>query len=183
MTDTTSKSNLVINAVLFQITWFACVLGSAKGLTWPAIVSFMALACYQLQAKNRHANDLHLLVLSIALGLIVDTFWVQSGMMIFTENGPIDGLAPLWIIFLWMGFALTINHSLYWLSKHPALPALMGLFGGPMSYFAGLKFGAVEYQQNYVLVSLALGIAWALALVVMVRFNQKTWARQRVISS
>jgi len=167
-----AKSTVIINAILFQITWFACALGSAKGLTWPAIASFAALAVYQLQERRRHSMDIKLLLLSIALGLIVDSFWVQTGMISFTENGPINQIAPLWIIMLWMAFALTINHSLYWLKKHPLLPALMGLFGGPMSYFAGIKFGALEYQANFLLVSLSLAITWAISLTILVRFAE-----------
>jgi len=166
------KIPIIINAALFQCAWFACVLGSAKGLTWPSLICFITLAAYQLQNKRRHVNDIKVLATSVILGLIIDSFWINSGMMIFTENGPIDNLAPAWIIFLWMSFALTINHSLAWLSKHPALPILMGAFGGPMSYLAGLKFGAVEYLQSTLLISVALAITWAISLIILVRVAQ-----------
>lgn len=166
------KAPIIINALLFQCAWFACVLGSAKGLTWPSMVCFLALATYQLQNKRRHPTDIKLLIISLVLGLFVDSFWIIGGFMVFTENGPIAQIAPAWILFLWMSFALTINHSLGWLKKHPLLPISMGLFGGPMSYIAGLKFGAVEYLQSTLVTSVALGIAWALSLIILVKASQ-----------
>jgi len=160
---------VIINAALFQITWFACVVGSAEGLSWPAFAACAVLAIYQLQAKRRHVTDLKLVLVSIVLGLIVDTLWVQSGVLIFTDQRPFAALAPAWIIALWVGFALTINHSLAWLDRTPLLPAVVGAIGGPMSYLAGLKLGAVEYQQGIALISVYLAVAWAISLTILVR--------------
>lgn len=171
------KAPIIINAALFQCAWFACVLGSAKGLTWPAVLCFIALATYQLQEKRRHPNDIKLVVVSIGLGLLIDSFWINAGFLVFTENGPLAQLAPAWIILLWMSFALTINHSLGWLNKHPSLPILMGLVGGPLSYLAGLRFGAVEYLQGTLVTSIALGVAWAVSLAILVKLAQQTEAQ------
>ena len=165
------STSVIINAVLFQCAWFACVLGSAKGLTWPAALCFIALAIFQLQNKRRHSTDVRLLFVSVLLGLLIDSFWINAGIMSFTESSPVPQLAPAWIILLWMSFALTINHSLKWLNKHPALPIFMGLIGGPLSYLAGLKFGAVEYLQSTLLTSILLGLAWAASLTVLVKLS------------
>lgn len=162
---------VLINAALFQITWFACVIGSAKGLIWPAFAACAALAAFQMQAKRRHASDAKLILASIALGLLVDTIWVQSGWLVFTDQRPFSFLAPVWIIVLWIGFAMTINHSLAWLDRHPVLPVAMGAIGGPMSYLAGLKLGAVEYHQSTVLVSAGLAVAWAISLIILVKIR------------
>lgn len=163
------KSPVVVNAALFQAVWFACVLGSAYGLLWPALLSCGLLMVWQLHPKRRHPSDIKLVVAAMILGFTVDTIWIQAGLMEFTEQRFIDGIAPLWIVSLWMGFALTINHSLVWLFAHPTLPALMGLIGGPMSYLAGLKFGAVEYLDDPLLISACLGLAWAVSMIILVR--------------
>ena len=163
---------VLINAVLFQITWFACVIGSAHGLIWPALLSCSILAVYQLQPANRHATDIKLVILSIAMGLVVDTIWVQAGLMHFTDSRPFYWLAPAWIIVLWVGFALTINHSLAFLRANPALPIVLGLIGGPLSYLAGLKLGAVDYLENTVLISVYLAVAWAVSLTILVRASR-----------
>lgn len=162
----------LINGVLFQITWFACVIGSAHGFVWPALLSCAILAAWQLAPSRRHASDILLVVVSIMMGLLIDTLWIQIGFFEFTDQRPFTGVAPLWIIVLWIGFALTINHSLAWLKTHPLLPAAMGLIGAPMSYLAGLKLGAINYLGDTLLISSCLGIAWAIALIILVRLSQ-----------
>lgn len=169
---------IIINAALFQLTWFACVMGGAKGLLWPALVACTALAIWQLQPRRRHSSDIKLILISIVLGLVIDTAWVQVGFMKFTGPEPFSSLAPAWIIVLWIGFALTLNHSLVWLKAHPLLPAIAGLICAPMSYLAGLKFGAVEYLTDTVLISICLGIAWAIALTILVKASQQPQTAQ-----
>lgn len=163
---------LIINAILFQVTWFACVLGSAKGLVWPAILSCLALIIYQLQPNHRHPSDLKLVGLGIAIGLVTDTAWIQLEFMNFTEQSPFEEITPIWVIILWIAFALTVNHSLSWLNKHPVLPAAAGLVFAPFSYLAGLKLGAVEYLNDVVLVSACLGITWAITMTILVQASK-----------
>jgi len=163
---------IIINATLFQITWFACVLGSAKGLLWPALLSCLALALWQLHPQRRHPSDVRLVVVGIALGLIVDTIWIQTGLLDFTYQWPWPAISPAWIVLLWLGFALTINHSLAWLNNHPVLPATAGLIGGPLSYLAGMRLGGVEYLNSTLLISVCLGIGWAASVHILVRLSQ-----------
>lgn len=165
------KSPIVVNAALFQGVWFACVIGSAYQLLWPAALSCLVLICWQLHPARRHSTDFKLLGTAIVLGLIVDTIWIQAGFIEFTDPRFIAGVSPMWIVFLWMGFALTINHSLIWLSAHPLLPALMGLIGGPMSYLAGLKLGAVTYLADPMLISACMGVAWAISMSILVKLS------------
>jgi len=166
------RAPILINAMLFQITWFACVIGSAKGLFWPALLACSILAIYQLHPARRYYSDFKLVALSIIMGLIVDTIWIQSDLMVFTDPRPSSNVAPAWIILLWIAFALTINHSLAWLKAHPILPVVMGLLGGPLSYLAGLKLSAVEFHADTVQITVCLGLAWALSLVILVKASE-----------
>ena len=167
------KLNILINAMLFNGVWIACVAGSAKQLLWPAITSVALLAAYQLHPKNRHPNDLKLVIASIVLGMIVDTIWVKAGYMDFADKRPFNSFAPAWIVVLWVGFALTVNHSLKWLIAHPLLPALTGAIAAPITYFAGIKLGAVVYTESVTTVSIGLAIAWAISLTILVQIGQK----------
>ena len=171
-----------MNALLFQITWFACVIGSSQNILWPGILSCIALIVWQLSPKRRHPRDFT----AIILGLIIDTVWLQLNFIKFTSPWPAQSIAPAWIIMLWVSLALTINHSLNWLRQHPLLPALMGLIGAPLSYTAGAKLGAISYQTDTLLVCSSLGIAWAIALPLLYLIstqkghNKKTTARHIV---
>jgi hypothetical protein len=166
--------SVIINAVLFQITWFACAIGSANNLIWPAVVACAVLAAFQLHPKNRHQTDFKLIAIAIILGLIIDTAWIQLRFMEYSDHIPFKEIAPLWIIVLWIGFAMTINHSLNWLKKHPLLPAITGLVFAPLSYFAGVKLGALAFTGNLTVITLSLGLAWALAMTVLVKASNPT---------
>lgn len=168
------KVNVFVNAMLFNVVWIACVAGSAKGLLWPAALSVGLLAAFQLHPKNRHPNDMRLVWASIGLGIVVDSLWVQLGWMEFTEKRPFPNLAPAWIVLLWVGFALTVNHSLKWLMAHPVLPALVGGLAAPITYYAGIKIGAVVYTQSVTLISIGLGIAWAASLTILVELGKRS---------
>jgi len=161
------RLSIIVNAILFQITWFACVIGSTYNLILPGALACMALFIWQWSPKRRHPTDGLLVITSIILGLSVDSLWLQLELFSFTYQWPIEGVAPAWIIILWIGFALTINHSLGWLKMHPLLPALMGLIGGPLSYLAGAKLGAMNYQADHLLICASLGIVWAIALTLL----------------
>ncbi|MFT5136014.1 MAG: hypothetical protein ACI9XU_000658 [Arenicella sp.] len=166
------RMSALINAVLFQMLWFACVLGSSQALLWPAVLMMGVMIVWQLHPGRRHPNDMKVLLGAVVLGLIIDTIWVSFGFMVFKDPRPVPWLSPAWIIIMWAGFALTINHSMSWLSQHPMLPALMGLIGGPLAYFAGQRLGAVEYLTDPVLISCMLAIAWAIALSLLVMLGK-----------
>lgn len=161
--------NNVVNAILFQVLWFACVIGGAQHVIWPAVVSGIAMSIWQLHPSRRHVTDLIVLLAALVLGLIIDSSWIMFGLLEFNDSRPFALLAPGWILIMWIGFGLTINHSMAWLMKHPALPPLMGFIGGPLAYFAGLRLGAVEYQIEFWTMSLILGVIWAIVLIILVK--------------
>lgn len=163
---------VLVNAALFQVTWFACALGAARNMLWPALAACLVLAIYQLQASRRHPSDVYLVITAIGLGLIIDSAWVQFELISYAAPSPISGLAPIWIIILWVGFALTINHSLAWLKAHPLLPAAAGLICAPLSYVAGIKLNALSFLDDNLLICCVLGIAWAIALTLLVRISE-----------
>lgn len=173
------KKDKLINAGLFQVLWLSAVYGSALGWVWPCIFLLIILACWQLQATKRAQSDIKLILIALLMGLIIDSAWINLGIMTFTNQGPISWLSPVWILTLWAGFALTINHSMSWLKSHPLLPSLLGLISAPLSYYAGKKFGAVEYNFDTLLVSAYIGLVWAIALPLLVRISfQKHLSKQ-----
>ena len=155
--------NLIINAVLFQLTWIAAVAGAGYGLWWPGVMVLAAFAAWQLRDPLTRASDLRLLAWALPIGLLVDTLWVQSGMLSFATPLPWAGVAPVWIMVLWAGFALTLNHSLRALKPRLLLAAALGLIGGPLAYWiASTAWGAAAIHWPLWAALLALGIAWGM---------------------
>lgn len=162
-----------INAALFQILWLACAFGAAKQLIWPSCLALLVLMVWQLHPKRRHKSDITLMLLAIVMGLAIDSLWVYLGLMMFQLPLPWTAMAPFWIVLLWMGFALTVNHSLMWLKNAWYLPIAMGMIGAPVAYLAGQKFGALTFTASTPVVALSLGIAWAIGLTVMVKVSER----------
>ena len=81
-------------------------------------------------------------------------------------------LAPLWIIYMWLGFAATVNHSMYWLEDKIIITVLFGLVFGPLSYMAGVKFGALEFVFPFISM-IVIGITWAFILPLLFNLNKK----------
>ena len=76
------------------------------------------------------------------------------------------GLAPYWIIGMWMLFATTLNISLGWLKSSRVLAALFGGIGGPLSYYTGSELGGVIFvDQTAALI--ALGVGWATLMPIL----------------
>jgi hypothetical protein len=83
-------------------------------------------------------------------------------------------LAPAWIGALWLGFALTLNHSLAFLRQKPILSAALGLIGGPLAYFSAERgFHAVVIATPRLPVLLVLAIGWAILVPLLFCLDNK----------
>ncbi len=153
-----------INQGLFQLSWPACVIGAAYETLWIGLVVVGALAAWQLHSANRHGMDLPVLGICLAIGLLLDSLWIQAGLLAYASPWPWESVAPLWIMLLWVALALVINHSMSAFKNRLFLIGILGGIGSPMSYFAGARFGAVEWLAPAWQVILAVGSSWALLL-------------------
>jgi len=157
---------LVINFVAFQLGWFACVLGAANGLPWfgPAVVA--AVVALHLARARRPLPELYLVAVAMALGLVADSVLLATGWLRYSVGLWMPGLAPYWIIAMWALFATTLNVSMGWMRGRPLLTVLMGAVGGPLSYLAGEKLGAIHLTQPVPALA-ALAVAWAIAMPLL----------------
>jgi len=153
-----------INQGLFQVSWPACVAGAAYGWGWPGFLVVGLLAFWQLHPKNRHPTDWTLVWVCLVLGVVLDTLWIQMGLIEYAMPWPSAEFAPAWIMLLWLALALAINHSLQFFKSRLWWAALFGGIGSPMSYYAGSRLGAAEWVAPIWQVALATGLSWAILL-------------------
>lgn len=173
--------NIFVNFALFQVAWFACVLGGANGLAWagPAVVA--AVAAYHLSRAADPQGELALLAIAAAMGTVFDSALVATGLLSYPTGQWHPLVAPYWIIALWVAFATTLNVSLNWLKGRHLLGAAFGAIGGPLAYFGGSKLGGVTFSEP-ALALVALAIGWAVitpALVVIAARLDGTRPRAR----
>ncbi|WP_445400080.1 DUF2878 domain-containing protein [Zobellella sp. An-6] len=150
-----------IQLLAFEGFWLLAVAGQNR---WLALTALL-LAIHFVFTPSRRA-DMRVLVLA-ALGLGVDTGLVWSGVFAFAGW-------PWWLALLWMGFVLTLGHSLVWLRRFsPGLLALTGALAGASSYLAGWKLGAVQLPLGLWASSAILVPIWAVLLPLLVRLDQR----------
>ena len=172
------------NAIGFQVLWLAAVGGAGRGgWWWSGPLALIAFAAWQLPRSANARGDATLMAVLGGAGFALDSAWAWLEWMEFAQPVPWPRAAPVWIVSLWMGFALTLNHSLAMLKAHPAWAALFGAVGGPLSYLVAERaWGAVQLAQPTWQPLLALALAWAIvtpaALALAARLpvrGRRTW--------
>ena len=105
------------------------------------------------------------------MGFLFDGFLLKSELVLYTNHGWSYSITPLWIIVLWMGFAITLNSSLSWLKKKIKLSALFGAIGGPLAYLAGEKLEAVTLMTPIAIIAIVIG--WAIITPLLILISNK----------
>jgi hypothetical protein len=150
------------NLAAYQLAWFAVILGAARGFAWAGMAVALLVIGAHLALRPR-ALELKLIALAAAIGIMIDSTLSITGQVRFAAPGPV-GLAPLWMLCLWMAFATTLNYSLRWLMRRPVAAALGGAIGGPLAYLAGARLGALELATPAITLSL-IALLWVSAMV------------------
>jgi hypothetical protein len=154
--------NLWINAILYQLTWLAAVGGAGRGWWWAGPAMALAFAAWQLGTSRTRRADFLLVLFAAALGLAVDSLFVQGGLLRYAAAAPWSHLAPAWILSLWAAFALTLNHSLAYLKTHLPAAAVLGGIGAPLAYWAAASgFGALTFPADPARSLVTLTVVWA----------------------
>ena len=92
-----------------QALWFGAVIGAAQEQLWLAPVLLMGFAFWEFRPDRRVYGDFQLMLAAVLIGLILDTAWVQLGWLEFAAGWTLSERAPLWILLLWAGLALTLT--------------------------------------------------------------------------
>ncbi|WP_223670625.1 DUF2878 domain-containing protein [Kangiella shandongensis] len=167
MASLTLSKNLV-NFLLFQLAWVGFVVGAANDFIVLGVVALLIMLLWQLWPSRRADSDIGLIVTSMLIGSVTGTVWAATGLIEFRSHWPLDWLAPWWIVAMWASFGATLNHSLLWIQRSPWLAAVLGAIGGPASYAAAARIGAVTIEDFWLTMAL-MSVAWFLALLVLMR--------------
>lgn len=167
------------NLAGYQLVWFAAVIGAGRGVAWPAALAAVLFVAWQLALSPRRGRELRLLVLALGLGLLIDGGLSLSGLARYATPAPAlpAGGAPLWILCVWMSFAMTVSQSLAFLQARPWLAALFGAVGGPAAYLGAARgWGAVAFVAPAALGLIVLALAWAVAMPLLSTLSAR-WSR------
>ena len=156
----------LVNYALYQIGWFACVLGGASQRPWTGFLIAMILVGVHLAMSVERSLEVRLVVLATAVGAGVEIMLIAAGTYRFTSGTLTAALPPPWLLAMWAQFATTFRFSLHRVITRPVPAALFGAAGGPIAFLAGERLGAVTLLPPVALGLLRLSLGWAIALVV-----------------
>jgi len=151
---------MIINVILFQVSWFACVMGAANSLPYTGIIVTAGILAWHLMQAKAPKTELWLMGSALALGASFDQALLSFNMVTYMHNGWSSSIVPVWILGLWLGFSTILNVSLRWMRNQHLVAILFGFVGGPLAYLSAEKLGAVVMLSNNSYVALALG--WAI---------------------
>ncbi|MGQ4601951.1 DUF2878 family protein [Aeromonas veronii] len=138
----------------FNLYWLLAVKWQQPGpLLAMLLLHFLFSPCRQ--------RDWRLLPIAVA-GCLLDALLWQLGLFRFPSG------FPLWLVLLWLSFALTLAHGMRWLLRLPRWQqALFGAFGGASSYVAGAAMGAVHLPWGIWISTALLAVIWMWWLPVL----------------
>ena len=171
----------IINLILFQFSWWVCVLGTSNGLSYIGPLFMFLFLVLHLFYLNPNFQEIKFVILIALIGTMVDTGLASTGVIsyegIYTHSTRY--LAPLWITAMWAGFAATVNHSMYWLNNRSVAAFLLGAIFGPLSYLTGSKFDVIHFHTSILNILLILAIIWGVSIVGIFKLNSKITHIQR----
>ena len=155
---------MLVNSIFFNIAWFGYVFFGNNFI--PMILGWLV---FHLIENPSRKSELIFIVLVTAIGSFVDSVLMHFGVFIFKQQSV---LIPVWMIFIWLSFTLTINGYLAFLQKSIALQLFAGLILVPLSYFAANALNAVTFGYSDRFTFIILSLVWAILVPFIYYLNQ-----------
>ena len=161
--------HVIINLAVFKVTWTAIVISAAAGSPIIGVIAVAIAVGIHLWLSDNADSEIRLLLIAAAMGIAWETVLVLSGLVEYSSGTWMPGIAPYWIVAMWVLFATTMNVGMRWLRRNNATAVVAGAVGGPLAFFAGASTGAVELVSPAIsLISIGIGGAVLLPLLVQI---------------
>lgn len=153
------RQHIVLNAVVFQLAWLACVLGGS----WLALVVTAAVVTLHLNAVSDTRREAIFLAQCAAAGFVCDLALIQLGVMDTGNHFP-----PLWLTCLWVLFGTTVGYALRFFHGRLALCVAGGFVFAPTSYYGGARLADVMLFEPVWVALLIIGLVWAVIFPLLI---------------
>jgi hypothetical protein len=165
----------IFNWLIYYFGWFLCVYlgGQSYSLTASGIALILLggqLGLTFFQNRPLFHVDVRLSIVALILGVFMEMGFMRYGLLKYHEVYAY--FPPLWLTTLYPLFAVTLNHSLKWLSKYPFLAFILGGIGAPLSYRAGVALHALVIPPPEVISLVKVGTVWGIYLTLIIYVNR-----------
>ena len=156
-----SAKKITLNALLFKIGWWSCVILGAQNHSYYAFALALILVLMHFKwVSIDRLRDFKIIAAVTLFGFVLDSILSYFGFFEFPKNNPNNFLAPIWLVSLWMLFATTMEYSLRKLQDKPWSSFLFGFLGGPVSYAAGRGFEILVFPNHFYTSLFLVGLIW-----------------------
>jgi len=155
----------LFNLLGFNLVW-ALLIIVREPWTQGVALAFIA-AHFLFFARSDEKRRVALVML---VGVVLDGILTLQGWFIFTPAVP---WIPAWLMLLWGCFACTLEHSIRWSLRKWPLAVVVGALAGPFSYWAGQRFGAVEFGQPLLATLTVLAVIWGTLFAALAHLYQR----------
>ena len=167
---------VILNFVLFQLAWFACVVGAAEGYPSIGVLVTVLAVIWHLYKAHDYCAELQLICAALLIGVTFDQIALSTHLIDYVHHGWGENsinamLVPTWILALWVGFATSLNVSLRWMHDRYLIAVIFGAVGGPLAYMAASRLGAVTLNSTASYIMLSVG--WAMITPLLLRISAK----------
>ncbi len=158
--------------IAYYVTWVVCIAFAAKNDPWIGTVIALLLVFSQVVLQAIMAQSWRLeLLFAFALmvaGILIDTFLMYTGLIVFNANPLANMLSPPWLACLWLSFGFTITiTSRAWLHRYVIL-GILTFISLPFAYWVAtiINVATVMSWWFYPL----LGGIWMVLLPVLLHY-------------
>lgn len=159
--------HIPVHLVANYAIWFLCVISAANG--WVSIgisislVIIVAMVLWQVVVMDDVRYLLSWVLLITVLGSLVDLIVMHAGLIVFASNPWL--FTPLWIIIVWMAFAVILFGLLRHYFQYHLFFSLCAGLGFFCAYYAGSWLGAASLPKG-IWGPVTYGIVWAILLPI-----------------
>ncbi|WP_194435316.1 DUF2878 domain-containing protein [Vibrio fluminensis] len=143
---------LLIISTLFQMVWFAAVLGK-ESWQWAVL---LGVTCLILVTARREEFNWRIWLILTIIGVVLDSVNIKFGLIAFES-----AFIPIWLVALWGGFCWYALFLGKIVSHYPTwIVSIVGGLAGALSYLAGYKLGAVSLGFSLPVAIVLFFIQW-----------------------
>lgn len=160
------SQKLWVNFLGFQVYWWACILYQNNALA--LCIGLLILHLYFHELPVQEVTSVIILGL---IGYSIDV--LLTLFQLFQFPSSLDYLPPIWLLFLWLGFATSITTLFHRHHINLSFGAAVGALTAPLSYLAAAKLGAVTLPFGYFTTWIILMPVWFVLVPVLLYSQRK----------
>lgn len=158
----------LLRFVAFQAGWFACILGAARGRPMLGPLCAAGVIGLHLALTTRRWREAALVAAVAVIGFALDSAQVRFGVFAPLHADTDLRIVPLWFVAMWANFATLLTGPLGWLRGRYVLAGVLGAVGGPLSYEAGARIGAISWTTDWIVALSSIAMEWAFVTPLLV---------------